>query len=173
MLQPLSCHRGRKLLWPMIFALFTDCIHCHGVASTSQQISDLIKPCCLIVHSSMTTVPFDNWVPQWQLRCSVTKAFQKVWSGSKPSLVPRLISSFHVQEESGNERRNSLGMRLIKAFLFSAKGVVCKTTPPPIDSYQLSIKRATFGGQIRDQEAAVQQTFHLERTSFSFSTYGT
>lgn len=51
--------------------------------------------------------------------------------------------------------------------------MVCKTTPPPIDSYQLSIKLVTFGGQIRDQEAAVQQTFHLERTSFSFSTYGT
>ena len=35
-----------------------------------------------------------------------------------------------------------------------------------IDGFQ--IKRPTFGGQTRDQEAAVQQTFHLERSSFFY-----
>ena len=35
----------------------------------------------------------------------------------------------------------------------------------------MSIKRPTSGGQARTQEAAVQQIFHLERSSF-FSTNG-
>ena len=37
-----------------------------------------------------------------------------------------------------------------------------------IDGFQMSIKRPTSGGQTRDQEAAVQQTFHLERNSFFY-----
>ena len=32
----------------------------------------------------------------------------------------------------------------------------------------MSIKRPTSGGQTRDEEAAVQQTFHLERSSFFY-----
>ena len=35
-----------------------------------------------------------------------------------------------------------------------------------MDGFQMSIKRPTSGGQIRNQEPAVQQTFHLERSSF-------
>ena len=35
-----------------------------------------------------------------------------------------------------------------------------------IDGFPMLIKRPTSGGQMRDQEAAVQQTFHLERRSF-------
>ena len=38
----------------------------------------------------------------------------------------------------------------------------------PVDGFQMSIKRPTSGGQTRDQEAAVQQTFHLERSSFFY-----
>ena len=43
-----------------------------------------------------------------------------------------------------------------------------------IDGFQMSIKRPTSRGQTHDQEAAVQQTYHLERSSFflSFSTNG-
>ena len=37
-----------------------------------------------------------------------------------------------------------------------------------IDGFQMSIKRPTSGGQTRDQEAAVQRTFHLERSSFFY-----
>ena len=37
-----------------------------------------------------------------------------------------------------------------------------------IDGFQMSIKRPTSGGQTRDQEAAVQQSFHLERNSFFY-----
>ena len=36
-----------------------------------------------------------------------------------------------------------------------------------IDGFQMSIKHSTSGGQMHDQEAAVQLTFHLQRTSFS------
>ena len=32
-----------------------------------------------------------------------------------------------------------------------------------IDGFQTSIKRPTSGGQVRDQKAAVQRTFHLVR----------
>jgi len=32
----------------------------------------------------------------------------------------------------------------------------------------MSIKRPTSGGQVRDQKAAVQQTFHLVRISFFY-----
>ena len=37
-----------------------------------------------------------------------------------------------------------------------------------INGFQISIKRPTSGGQTCDQEAAVQQTFHLERSSFLY-----
>ena len=37
-----------------------------------------------------------------------------------------------------------------------------------IDGFQMSIKRPTSGGQARDQEAAVQRTFHLVRSSFFY-----
>ena len=37
-----------------------------------------------------------------------------------------------------------------------------------IDGFQMSIKRPTSKGQTRDQEAAVQRTFHLERSSFFY-----
>ena len=37
-----------------------------------------------------------------------------------------------------------------------------------IDGFQMSIKRPTSGGQARAQEAAVQQIFHLERSSFFY-----
>ena len=37
-----------------------------------------------------------------------------------------------------------------------------------IDAFQMSIKCPTSGGQTCDQEAAVQQTFHLERSSFFY-----
>ena len=37
-----------------------------------------------------------------------------------------------------------------------------------IDGFQMSIKRPTSGGQTRNQEAAVQRTFHLERSSFFY-----
>ena len=37
-----------------------------------------------------------------------------------------------------------------------------------VDYFQMSIRRPTFGGQMRDQEAAIQQTFHLERSSFFY-----
>ena len=37
-----------------------------------------------------------------------------------------------------------------------------------IDGFQMSIKRPTSGGQARTQEAAVQQIFHLERSSFFY-----
>ena len=32
--------------------------------------------------------------------------------------------------------------------------------------FQMSIKRPTSGGQVCNQKAAVQRTFHLERSSF-------
>ena len=35
------------------------------------------------------------------------------------------------------------------------------------NGFQMQIKRPTSGGQARDQETAVQRTFHLERNSFS------
>ena len=38
----------------------------------------------------------------------------------------------------------------------------------PIDVFQMSIKHPTSGGQTHNQEAAVQWTFHLERSSFSY-----
>ena len=38
----------------------------------------------------------------------------------------------------------------------------------PIDGSQMSIKRPTSGGQARAQEAAVQQIFHLGRSSFFY-----
>ena len=34
--------------------------------------------------------------------------------------------------------------------------------------FQMSIKCPTSGGQTRDQEAAVQQTFHFDRSSFCY-----
>ena len=37
-----------------------------------------------------------------------------------------------------------------------------------IDGFQMSIKRPISGGQTRNQEAAVQRTFHLERSSFFY-----
>ena len=37
-----------------------------------------------------------------------------------------------------------------------------------MDGFQMSIKRPTSGGQMHDQEAAVLQTFHLERSSFFY-----
>ena len=37
-----------------------------------------------------------------------------------------------------------------------------------IDGFQMSFKRPTSGGQARTQEAAVQQIFHLERSSFFY-----
>ena len=37
-----------------------------------------------------------------------------------------------------------------------------------IDGFQMSIKRPTSGGQVRAQEAAVQQIFHLEKSSFFY-----
>ena len=37
-----------------------------------------------------------------------------------------------------------------------------------IDGFQMSIKRPTSGGQACAQEAAVQQIFHLERSSFFY-----
>ena len=36
------------------------------------------------------------------------------------------------------------------------------------DGFQMSIKCPTSGGQARAQEAAVQQIFHLERSSFFY-----
>ena len=65
-----------------------------------------------------------------------------------PHLVSRPLSSFHTA--SNEELGGSLGMRL--------KGT--------IDGLQMSIKCPTSGGQTRNQEAAVQQTFHLERSNF-------
>ena len=38
--------------------------------------------------------------------------------------------------------------------------------------FPMSIERPTSGGQIRDQEAAVQRTFHLEKLFLSFGTNG-
>ena len=35
-----------------------------------------------------------------------------------------------------------------------------------IDGFQISIKGPTSGGQMHDQKAAVEQTFHFERSSF-------
>ena len=40
------------------------------------------------------------------------------------------------------------------------------------DGFQMSIKRPTSGGQMHDQEAAVQRTFHLERKQLAFGTNG-
>ena len=40
------------------------------------------------------------------------------------------------------------------------------TTGDNIIGFQMQIKRPTFREQARNQEAAVQQTFHLERNSF-------
>ena len=40
-----------------------------------------------------------------------------------------------------------------------------------IDGFQMSVKHSTSGGQMRDQEAAVQWTFHLERSSFFYLLY--
>ena len=37
-----------------------------------------------------------------------------------------------------------------------------------IDGFQMPIKRPTSGGQAHGQEAAVQQTFHLVRSSFFY-----
>ena len=37
-----------------------------------------------------------------------------------------------------------------------------------IDGFQMSIKHPTSGGQTRNQEAAVQQIFHLEKSSFFY-----
>ena len=37
-----------------------------------------------------------------------------------------------------------------------------------IDGFYTPIKHPTSGGQARDQEAAVQQTFHLVRSSFFY-----
>ena len=37
-----------------------------------------------------------------------------------------------------------------------------------MDGFQMSTKHLTSGGHMRDQEAAVQQTFHLERTGFFY-----
>ena len=37
-----------------------------------------------------------------------------------------------------------------------------------VDGFQMSIKRSTSGGQACDQEAAVQLTFHLKRSSFFY-----
>ena len=37
-----------------------------------------------------------------------------------------------------------------------------------IDGFQMSIKHPTSGGQACDQEAAVQWTFHLEKSSFFY-----
>ena len=37
-----------------------------------------------------------------------------------------------------------------------------------MDGFQMSIKHPTSGGQARAQEAAVQQIFHLERSSFFY-----
>ena len=42
------------------------------------------------------------------------------------------------------------------------------TVAPVIDGFQMSIERPTSGGQTCDEEAAVQRTFHLERSSFFY-----
>ena len=38
----------------------------------------------------------------------------------------------------------------------------------PIDGFRMTIKRPTSGGQTRNQEAVVQHTFHLERSSLFY-----
>ena len=43
-----------------------------------------------------------------------------------------------------------------------------QTKQTAIDGFQMSIKRPTSGGQAHAQEAAVQQIFHLERSSFFY-----
>ena len=45
---------------------------------------------------------------------------------------------------------------------------VCVHPCAYIDGFQMSIKRPTSGGQMRDQEAAVLRTFHLERRGFFY-----
>ena len=54
---------------------------------------------------------------------------------------------------SGNEARVCLGKA---GYIMS------------IDGFQMSIKYPTFRGQTRDQEAAVQQTFRFEVSSFFY-----
>ena len=39
---------------------------------------------------------------------------------------------------------------------------------PPIDGFQMSIKCPTSGGQMRDKQAAIQQSYHFERNSFFY-----
>ena len=46
------------------------------------------------------------------------------------------------------------------------KSNVSQETIGGIDGFQMSIKHPTSGGQARAQEAAVQQIFHFERSSF-------
>ena len=41
-----------------------------------------------------------------------------------------------------------------------------------IDGFQTSMKRSTSGGQMRNEKAAVQRTFHFERNSI-FLFFGT
>ena len=43
-----------------------------------------------------------------------------------------------------------------------------QTKQTAIDGFQMSIKHPTSGGQAHAQEAAVQQIFHLERSSFFY-----
>ena len=39
---------------------------------------------------------------------------------------------------------------------------------PPIDGFQMSINCPTSGGQMRDKQAAIQQSYHFERNSFFY-----
>ena len=76
---------------------------------------------------------------------------------------------------SGKKEKHSIRLRTVRHFASShcQWGMQVSSLPhlavDPIDGFQMSIKRPTSRGQARAQEAAVQQIFHLERSSF-FST---
>ena len=54
-LQPLSCHHGRNMMWPIRSALFVACIQYHGV-----QLRHNVHSGCHL------TAVFDSCIPQYQ-----------------------------------------------------------------------------------------------------------
>ena len=77
-----------------------------------------------------------------------------------PHLVSRPLSSFHTA--SDEELGGSLGMRLKGTIDGLQMSIKCPTSGGQTSGGQ------TSGGQTRNQEAAIQQTFHLERSSFFY-----
>ena len=78
-------------------------------------------------------------------------------STREPVLAPQAFRHMHLSSTCTNSIKNCV-----------VDHSMLSTCDHTIDGFQMSIKRPTSGGQACAQEAAVEQSFHLERSSFFY-----